>query len=262
MQLKFVGQVKEIYKFRYTLFDMAHKQFKAKYAASFLGILWAVINPLLIMFAITFVFTVVFRAQVNNFALFVLSGIFPWFFFSNSVMEASGSIVSQRSILRQFNIPREIIPLSSVLSSLFNFFLCWVILYPVFLFVNQRIIYLLPLLFAVILLNLLFVSGLGLIFAVINVFLRDLSHFLEVLLMFWFWVTPIFYSSSMVPNSFQWIFKLNPMFFYVNCYREIVFECSMPQLSSIVAIIFWALLSLFLGLFIFSVSDPKILKRI
>ncbi|MBN1914020.1 MAG: ABC transporter permease [Candidatus Omnitrophica bacterium] len=255
-------RIKKIYSYRHTLWDMAVKQLKAKYIGSILGIFWAVINPLLMMSAISFVFTAVFKIQIKNFPLFALAGIFPWMFFSSALSEATFSILGQQSILRQFNLPREIIPLSSILANFFNFLIGWIIIYPLFLFFNPKIIVMLPLLIIALLLNFFFVCGLGLLFSVLNVFWRDIGQLLGILLIFWFWVTPIFYSLDMIPLKFRWVCNFNPLTAYIVYYREVIFTGSPPSLSMFLAIFFWALVSLIIGLSVFSSLESKLLKEV
>ncbi len=256
------GRIKKIYLYRHALWDTAIKQLKAKYASSILGISWAVVNPLLIMLAITFVFTIIFKTEIKNFSLFILSGVFPWMFFSNALSEATFSILNQQNMLHQFNLPREIIPLSSVLSNFLNFLIGWIIIYPLFLFFNPKIVFLLPFLIICILSNLIFVSGLGLISSVLNVFFRDIGHLLGTLLMFWFWITPIFYSIDMIPVRFYWVYNFNPMVLYITYYQEVLFRGYAPSLSIFIGIFFWAFMSLILGLLVFSNLESKLLKRI
>lgn len=214
------------------------------------------------MLAITFVFTSIFKTEMKNFALFVLSGIFPWMFFSNTLSDATFSILNQQSILHQFNLPREILPLSSILSNFLNFLIGWLIIYPLFFFFNPKIILLLPLLILVLLLNLFFVCGLGLGLSVLNVFFRDIGQLLGVLLMFWFWVTPIFYSVDMVPVRFRWFCNFNPMTPYIVYYREVIFGGYVPRTPIFIGIFLWAVISLILGILVFSRLEYKILKRI
>lgn len=258
----FKEKLKSIYFYRQAFWNIAIKQLKAKYSGSILGISWAIINPLLIMSAITFVFAIVIKIDIKNFPLFALAGIFPWMFFSSALSEGAFSLLNQQSILHQFNLPREILPLSSVFSNFINFLIGWLIMYPLFLFFNPKIILLLPLLIVVLLLNLLFVCGLALVLSVFNVFFRDIGHLLGVLLMFWFWVTPIFYSLDMIPVKFRWVCNLNPMTSYVVYYREVVFRGNMPDPSVSIAIFLWAIISFILGLWAFSRLESKVLKRI
>lgn len=255
-------RIKKIYLYRHALWEMALKQLKTKYASSILGIFWAIINPLLIVFAITFVFTVIFKTEIKNFALFVLSGIFPWMFFSTALSEATSSIVNQQNILRQFNLPREILPLSSVLTNFLNFLIGWIIIYPLFFLFNPKIIQLLPLLLVVLLLNFFFVCGLGLVLSILNAFLRDISHLLGILLMFWFWVTPVFYSVDMIPTKFRWVYNLNPMTSFIVYYREIIFRSQIPNPFIFIGAFLWTVFTLTIGLLVFRRFEYKLLKQI
>lgn len=258
----FKEKIKYIYVYRHTLWDMAVKQLKAKYASSILGISWAVINPLLLMLAIDFVFSVVFKRGIENFSLFLLAGILPWMFFSVSLSEATFSILNQIQLLRQFNIPKEFLPLSSILANFLNFLLGLAFIFPVFLIFNPKIIFLLPLLAIVILLHLFFTLGLGLLLSILNVFFRDIGHLLSILLMFWFWITPIFYSTEMVPLSYRWIVNLNPMMPFTVSYRDALFFGNIPGFYIFLGAFFWSLFSITLGLSIFLKLEPNLLKRI
>jgi ABC-2 type transport system permease protein len=256
------AKVNKICFYRRTLWGMALKQLKAKYAGSVLGFFWAIVNPILLMLAITFVFTIVFKAQIKGFSLFVLSGILPWMFFSGAVSEATPSLPAQNNVLHQFSLPKEIIPFSIVLSYLLNFLMSWIVIYPIFLLYNPAIartaIYL-PL---ALILTYLFISGAGLLFSVLNVIFRDLEHLVATLLMFWFWVTPIFYSIDMIPKSFHWIFNLNPLCVFVLFYRDIIFYGRVPGLPAIAGMTIWALGSISAGVLVSTWLESDVLKRI
>jgi ABC-2 type transport system permease protein len=258
----FKNRIKNIYLSRHILWTSATKQLKSKYAGSFLGIWLAIVNPLLLMLAVTGVFSIIFKIQIENFPFFLLSGIFPWMFFSTAVFEATFSVLNQKGILHQFNFPREIIPLASVLSNFLNFLIGWCIIYPLFLIFNPKIIRLLPLLVVVLVLNLFFVWGLGLVLSALTVFFRDLGNLLGVLLMVWFWITPIFYSLDMIPLSFRWICNLNPLTPYIVYYREVIFRGNIPGPSIFIGIFLWGILSVIGGLTSFSQLEPKFLKHI
>ncbi len=258
----FKEELKKLYLYRHTLWSMALKQLKAKYTPSFLGILWAVINPLLVMSAISFVFTVIFKVGIKNFPLFILSGIYPWLFFSAVLSEASSAILNRQTVLRQFNLPREILPLSCCLSNFMNFLIGWLVIYPVFLFFNPRIILFSPLLILIFLLNFIFLCGLSLFFSILNIFFRDLEHMLGVLLMFWLWVTPVFYSLDMIPEKFRWVCYLNPVTPFIIYYSDVLYRGVMPSSSTFIGIFLWSIFSIMLGWLLFLRLEGKILKRI
>jgi len=247
---------------RHILWRMSVSQLKVKYSGSIMGVSWAILNPLLIMFAITFVFTVILKIGIKNFSFFALAGIFPWMFFSNAIFESAFSILKQQGILHQFNLPREFIPLSSILANFLNFLIGWCAVYPVFLLYNPKIISLFPCLLLIIILNLVFVIGLGLMLSVLNVFFKDIGHLLNVLLMFWFWSTPIFYSLDMVPANFRWVFSANPMTYYIVSYKDVLFRGSVPDVFMLLGVLLWAGVSIILGMIVFSYSKNNLLKRI
>ncbi|MCM8780966.1 MAG: ABC transporter permease [Candidatus Omnitrophica bacterium] len=241
---------------------MSLSQLKAKYVDSILGIFLALIGPFLIMSAILLVFGIIFKIGIKDFPLFLLSGIFPWMFFSAALYEATFSIINQKNILHQFNLPIEALPLSSTLSHFFNFLIGWIIAYLIFLFFNPKIILQLPSLIAVLLLNFMFTSGLGMILSVINVFFRDIGQLLGILLTLWFWMTPVFYSIDMVPTQFRWICYLNPMTPYIHFYREVILKGQPPSIFIWLSVSAWALLSVVLGILTFGALESRLLKRI
>lgn len=257
-----IKRIKFIYSHRHTLKDMVIKELKAKYSNSILGISWAIVNPLLIMLVISFVFTVVFKVEMKNFPLFILSGILPWMFFSAAISESVFSIINQAQMLRQFNIPKEILPLSSIFANFLNFLLGWIIILPVFLFFKPKAIILLPALVFIVITHLIFIAGLGVALSVLNVRFRDIGHLLGVILMFWLWVTPVFYSIDMIPLFFRKIYAFNPMTCYIISYRNILFEGIIPQFHIFAQMLFWAGISLIFGEFLFIRLESSIIKRI
>ena len=257
-----IEKIQKIYSYRRSLWSISGKQFKAKYAGSILGFFWVIINPLLMMLVITFVFTAVFKTGVKDFALFVLAGILPWMFFSGALSEATPSLLAQKSVLHQFSLPKEILPLSSVLAYFMNFLISWCLIYPIFVFHNPKIFFLAPWLLVLFLLTYFFTCGIALLFSVVNILFRDLEHLMGILFMFWFWVTPVFYSIEMVPVEFRWVFNFNPMSAFVLCYRDIIFGAKMPDPATFLAVTGWTFSSLFIGLLVSIRLEASALKRI
>lgn len=255
-------RIKKIYLYRYTLWDMAIKQLKAKYAGSKLGIWWAVVTPLMLAVSINFVFNVVSKIEIKNYTLFVLAGIIPWFFSINALTEAANSFIINSSILKQSVFPREFIPMSSILANLLNFLIGLVFLLPLFVILNFKVTGLLPFLFLIIILNFIFIIGLGALFSCANVFFRDLTHFLSIGFMVWFWITPVFYSLDMIPFPFRWVCLLNPMTHYIILYQNVLFRVRAPSLTSLWIVFFISLISIFIGYAVFLKKEPALLKRI
>lgn len=247
---------------RQILKNIVLKEIKAKYAGSFLGIFWALITPLLITIVVNFIFTEVMRMNIEHFPLFVLSAILPWMCFSASLFDATNSIVKNAHLLNQFVISREILPIAAVLANFVNFSFGLVVILPIFMVFKIQIMPVLLLLPFVIFLHLIFTVGIGLFLSCVNVFFRDVSNLLEVSLMFWIWMTPIFYSIDMVPLNFRWIFALNPMTSYIAMYRNILFEAKIPSIGMIFIASGMSLSALIAGYVTFTKYEGSFLKKI
>ncbi|MBU0634305.1 MAG: ABC transporter permease [Candidatus Omnitrophica bacterium] len=257
-----VGRISSLIKYRRVILQIAVARIKAKYLGLKLGIWISVLNPLLVMLVVSFVFTRIIKLEITNFPLFALSGIFPWLFFTAALSEAAHSIVSQQNLLYQFKLPKEALPLATIIAEFFSFLVGWCIIYPLFIVFNPQTILLLPVLILVLALLFCFIFGLAIVFAALNVISRDTGQLLGVILMFWFWVTPIFYSVDMVPQDFRWISYLNPMTYFTIGFRDLLFHGKMLSLAIIGAMLMFSGVSVFCGLLISAKLDNKILKGI
>ncbi|MDD5155017.1 MAG: ABC transporter permease [Candidatus Omnitrophica bacterium] len=254
--------IKKFYFNRFSLWDMAVSQFKAKYAGSRLGIWWAVVTPVILAASINFVFSLAFKINIPRYALFVLSGILPWLFFNNALMEATNSFSAKSSILKQGMFPREFIPVSSVLANLLNFLVGLIFLLPLFIILKPAVVLVLPWLIIVISLYFIFISGLGLLLSCANVFFRDLAHLLSAVFMIWFWITPVFYSLEMLRYPFRWVCLLNPITYFVVAYQQVLFSAQAPSRQTFLVISLIAIFSLILGYVFFIKKEASLLKRI
>lgn len=241
---------------------MALKELKAKYIGSILGVWWAIVTPLLIMGAITFVFTKVMKIDIVNFPLFCLAGILPWFFFSVSLSESASSLLRNAQLLKQFAFPPEFIPISSVLANFINFIFGLICIIPIFVIFKIKILLFLFFLPIALILHLLFTLGIALFLSCANIFFRDVIHFLGTVLMFWFWVTPVFYSVDNVPRSYQWVCTLNPMTIFIVMYRNILFEAKIPKLEEVSIALIISVTVFLLGYTIFAKYESSFTKRI
>lgn len=237
-------------------------QLKAKYAGAHLGIWWAIATPLLLAISINFVFNKAFKVAMPGYTLFVLSGILPWFFFAGTLGEVTESFIAKSSILKQSRLPREFIPLSNILANLLNFLIGLALLSVLFIAADLKVIWFFPYLALSVALNFLFVTGMGLIFATLNVFLRDLSHFLSIALMVWFWITPVFYSSDMLEFPFRWVCLLNPVSHYVILYQRILFEARIPSWQMFVTAAVISAASFIVGYWVFIRNESSLMKKI
>jgi ABC-type polysaccharide/polyol phosphate export permease len=231
----------ELWLYRDMLRNLVIRDLKVRYRNSVLGVLWSLGNPLLMMAVFTFVFTVMTSySRAANFPVFVLCGILPWNFYSASVIGAIRSVVDNSQLVNKIYFPRENLPISVVLANLINFLLSLLVLFALILLFQipfTRWMLLLP---AVIAVQVIFTVGVGLILATANVFYRDTQIIMEVVMLAWFFMTPIFYPVEILPRNYEfwgmtfdvwrWVNILNPMASIIATYRVILYNGSPPEL--------------------------------
>ncbi len=250
------NRLKRIYISRHILKDMSVKQFKAKYVGLKLGFWWVVVTPALLALSINFVFTKVFKMDFSNYAFFVLSGILPWFFLANSLSEGVTSFIGGSNLMKQGLFPYEFIPISSVCANLLNFLIGLLLMLPVFILLNYKVIFFLPFLLFLLLLYFFFVSGVSLLFAYANVFFRDLAHLLTIFLMFWFWLTPVFLPLALVDSQYKWVYSINPATPYIVSFQDILFYAKSPS-PSMMLCAFFISVTVFVFSYLFFIHREK-----
>ncbi|MBU1044821.1 MAG: ABC transporter permease [Candidatus Omnitrophica bacterium] len=223
------AHIKSIYDYRNLIISLTKKEIKIKYKSAVLGWLWSLLNPLLLMVVFSFVFTFIMKIQIANYPVFLLSALLPWFFLSFSLTAAVTSIVDNASLIKKAYFPYEVIPLSIVAANLFNFLISQLLLF-VFLiyyriFPNGAWLYL-PL---IILLQSVFVAGICLAAAALHTLYRDVKYIVELIMLVWFYATPIFYPLSFVPENIRVFFYLNPLSLFINAYRDILLYAKVPS---------------------------------
>jgi len=221
--------IKTLFSYRELLFSLTKKELKVKYRGSALGFFWSLLNPILTMLVYYFVFSIVLRAGIKEFAVFLICALLPFNFLSNSVNYGASSIIANSNLVNKIYFPREIIPLSIVLSNLINFFFELAALFIVLGIMGYKFYIFLYLLPVVIFIQFFLVVGMSLLVSALNVFFRDLQHLITIIMMVWFFGTPIIYPLSMVPERFQFIIKINPMTIYAAYYRNIFYYVKYPE---------------------------------
>ena len=218
-----LGLVRDIIHNRKLLWQMTKRDFKQRYLGSYLGILWAFIQPTITVLIFWFVFQVGFKAMpVNNFPfiLWLVCGMFPWFFISESVSIATKSIVESSFLVKKIVFRVELLPIVKIMSALVVHVFFVAVLFLMFAVYGYNIsIYNLQIVyyfFAMICLSL----GISWLTSSLTVFLRDVGQFVAMILQFGFWGTPIFWTLEMIPEKYQIFFKLNPVYYIVDGYRQ------------------------------------------
>lgn len=238
---------------------LSWRDVKIRYKQSLIGIGWAVIQPLLSMIAFTVVFDRVANVPSAGFpyAVFVLSGLIPWIFFSNSVSFASLSLVGNMSLVTKVYFPRILLPISGVLTWSIDLAISFVLLLGVMLLYGVTpplTVLLVPFLAFLILLVALSVS---LLLSALNVEYRDVRHMLPFMIQLWLFVTPVIYPSSAVEGSFAFVYGLNPMVGTIDAFRWAVLGTPAPDLTFLIPSFGMVLLLLVAGGFYFLKAEQR-----
>lgn len=214
---------------------LALREIKARYKQSFLGFFWIILNPFFQMVIMSFVFSNVIKGFETGipYPLFIYTGLLPWLFFSNSLSSAMGVLETNSSLIKKIYFPREILVLSTLVAKLFDFLLALLIFLIMLIFFKVPFTFYLFLLIPIFLIQFIFTFGLSLFLSSINLFYRDIQNLLNLILILWFYLTPVLYAVEFFPDQYRWIFKLNPLSVFINAYRQVIFGASLPSLSSL-----------------------------
>lgn len=229
-----ISKLRELYAYWELAENLVIRDLKVRYKNSVLGFLWSLLNPLLLMLVFTLVFTIMLpNLAIPKFPVFVLCALLPWNFFNTSVLGGTTSIVSNGHLIKKVYFPREILPIAMVLSNFVNLLLALPVLFALIVFfrvpLNVSLVYL-PLIMIV---QVAFTIGMALILATLDVFYRDTGVIMEVIMQAWFFLTPVFYPVSLLP---EWkvvrgialpvrrlTYILNPMASIIASYRSVLY---------------------------------------
>jgi len=223
-----IDRIKDLWLHHELLFNMTRKELKVKYKRSALGFVWSFMTPLIMLAVFSLVFSILAKMQYMSwFVVYLMAGLFPWLFLVNSLMQSVGSVVNNPGLVKKVYFPREVLVLGAVGANIFHFILQMLILLVFLLVIGWHFSILILYLPLVMLLEIVFATGLSLYLAAANVYLRDVQHFTEVATMAWFWLLPIVYTIGTVQSVLGAWFKvylLNPMTDIVSMYQYIIYN--------------------------------------
>lgn len=239
--LKYVSLVQELVK----------RDLKVKYRRSILGYMWSLLNPLMMMCVMSFVFSTIFRSTVMNFPLYLICGQTLWNFFNESTNMAMHSVLQNGSLIKKVYIPKFIFPLSRVLSCFVTMSFSLIAILIVMLFTRATIYWTILLFWIPLVFLFAFCCGVGMALSALATYFRDITHLYGVLTLAWMYATPIFYDPEILPESVRGVLVWNPMYHYIQFFRSLIVFGEVPGAKLWLICMACSVAALCLGLTIF-----------
>ena len=247
------GFWRPLWAYRGFILGSVKREFQLKYQNSMLGAAWTIIQPLSMIIVYTLIFSQVMRAKLPGvdstfaYSIYLCAGVLTWGLFAEITGRAQNMFIENANLLKKISFPRLSLPIVVVLNAGVNFAMIFG-LFILFLLVSGNLpgwplLDLLPLL----LIQVAFAIGLGIILGVLNVFFRDVGQFFNVVMQFWFWLTPIFITEELVPENMRFLMRYNPMSYVVNAYRERLLSYRAPDLEELAILAAFAVTAFVIG---------------
>jgi ABC-2 type transport system permease protein len=244
-------------KYGFLIKQLVSRDFKTRYKRSILGVFWSFLNPLLMMIVQYLVFSQLFKSDIDNYPVYLLSGLVIFNFFNEGVGQALTSIVGNAPLITKVYLPKYVYPVTRVLSSGINLLMSWIPLIIAALITGESITKAYWMVPYILICLMIFTMGWGMVMAAGMTFFRDLQFLWGIFSMVWMYLTPIFYPLSIVPKEIRGYFEYNPMLHYVNAIRAIVLDGVTPKPIEFMICTVSALIMLLLGGFIFKKTQDK-----
>lgn len=258
-----ISRVKEIYNYREMIFSLIKRELRGKYKASVLGFVWTFLNPLFQMLVYTIVFSFIMRSGIEHFAIFLFVGLIPWNFFGVSVANGASCVVSQENLIKKIYFPRIVLPISFVTSMFINMLLTFIVIFAVLLFsgygINPLAVCFLPL---VMIIEYILSLGICMLVSALTVYFRDMEYILGIINMAWMYLTPILYTTEMVPEEFRTVFNLNPMTPVILAYQQILYHKQLPETGTLIHAGIVGFVILVIGIIVFERMQRKFVEEL
>ncbi len=223
--------LKELYAYREMIYMLVRREIRGRYKGSVLGFFWTFLNPLLQFAVYAVVFSTIMRMNIEQFYIYLFVAFVPWFFLATAIPQGAVCIQTQSNLVQKIYFPRMVLPISTVLTAFVNMLLSELVVFAVLLFSGYGLsmhVVALPVVMGI---QLIFVLGIVLLVSALTVYVRDLAHILDIIVMAWFYATPIVYPPEMLPVQFEFLRYLNPMFGIIDSYRKILYYKCWPDFS-------------------------------
>src|SRR4051794_3894499 len=259
--------------------NLTLRELRSKYKRSVLGWAWSLLNPLANMLIFTLVFRYFLKIKappgvpsgLDVFALFLLCGLLPWNYLSNGIMGSIGSLVGNSNLIKKTFFPRELIIFAQVASWLVSHLLEMLVLLIALLVFGNIWLPELPGVLVMIVILTVFVTGLSLVFGILNVYFRDVQHLIGIVFQVWFYMTPIVYPITFVPVKAQIfgrlvpvkaLYSLNPMVGFVEDFRDLLYDLRYPPLASVAYLLVVSVVTFGIRLMVFNRLDGRLAEEL
>jgi ABC-type polysaccharide/polyol phosphate export permease len=264
---------------RELFWNLTLRELRGKYKRSVLGWTWSLLNPLANMLIFTLVFGYFLKVKpprgnpsgLNAFPFFLLCGMLPWNYLANGMSGGMGTLIGNGNLIKKVYFPREVLVAANVTSWLASFGIEMGVLAAVLLIVGNMVLpWIVPTLVLMALLTI-FVLGMGLTLSVLNVYFRDVQHFMAIFLQLWFYATPVVYPITVVPRTAhvfgsavpaRSLYQINPMVAYVQAFRNCFYDLRLPAAGGWAWMVASAAVSLGAGFVIFSRFEPRLAEEL
>lgn len=244
-------------KYKDLLYELVNRDIKIRYRRSVLGLLWTILNPILMMTVMTLVFSGFFKSNIENFPIYYFAGNLVFSFVNESTVNAMNAIVGNGSLIKKVYVPKYLFPVSKIFSSVVNLFFSFIAMLLVMLVLGVEIhptMFLVPVITVYIIA---FSIGLGMILATAQVFFRDTGHLYSVFTLAWMYMTPVFYPKEMLEENLSFVLTVNPMIHYIDYMRDIVLYNTIPSLPQNIICAAISAVFLLAGMLIFYKKQDK-----
>ena len=249
--------INAINKYKFLISQLVSRDFKTKYKRSVFGVFWSFLNPLLTMIVQFLVFSTFFKADTQNYPVYLISGVVCFSFFSECTAMCLNSVSSNYRLITKVYIPKYIFPLSKTISSSVNLAISLVPLLLVTIITGTALHMSFFLMFYFLVCLIIFSLGIGMILATLMVFFRDIQFLWSVICTIWQYATPIFYPAEIIPEKYRFIVRFNPLYHFIGCMRKCLIDGVSPEPINYVYCLIFALGSLAIGSYIFKKCQDK-----
>ncbi len=252
--------------------NLTLRELRGKYKRSVIGWSWSLINPLATVLIYSLVFSFFLKVEPDRgspsglkvFAIFLLCGLLPWNYLSNGMNGGMSALVGNSNLIKKVYFPREVLVVASLVSWLVSMLIEMGVLAVILLLFGNMILPWIPAVLLLVLVQSIFILGLGLMLSVLNVYFRDVQHFMGIILQIWFYATPIVYPIRVVEEAatkhdlqifglgLDAIYRLNPMVGFVEAYRDLLYDLRFPPAGDMLYLAAWSIVTMTVGLIIFN----------